>query len=107
MPESKRRPAENKMPPEQQNDRSKQDDQADQVDQPGTQEKKEQAEEPGLKNLAAMGTELGLVVAVLALAGWWLDGKLSTTPWLLIAGAAFGIIGGLYKFWRTAKRFIE
>ncbi len=35
-----------------------------------------------------------------ALLGWWLDGKLSTGPWLLVAGALFGIGVGFYLFFK-------
>jgi F0F1-type ATP synthase assembly protein I len=70
-------------------------------------DQKAKGQPPGLKNLATVGTELGLVVAVMTVGGWWLDGKLGSTPWLLLLGATIGIIGGLYKFWLISKRFFE
>jgi F0F1-type ATP synthase assembly protein I len=29
--------------------------------------------------------------------GWWLDGKLGTSPWLLLVGIFFGAAGGFYS----------
>jgi len=61
-----------------------------------------------LTELAGVGVELGGIVAVFCLGGWWLDGKLGTSgPWFLLAGAFLGIGGGLYKLWRMSKRFYE
>ena len=34
-------------------------------------------------------------------AGWWLDGKLGTTPWLLVGGSVLGIGLGLYLFFKA------
>lgn len=33
-----------------------------------------------------------------ALAGWWLDKKFDTAPWLLLAGALLGLFAGMYSF---------
>ena len=35
-----------------------------------------------------------------ALAGWWLDRKFGTAPWLLLAGSMFGLAAGMYSFIR-------
>lgn len=35
-----------------------------------------------------------------ALAGWWLDRKFDTAPWLLLSGALFGLAAGMYAFIR-------
>ncbi|MBI5545601.1 MAG: AtpZ/AtpI family protein [Deltaproteobacteria bacterium] len=47
-----------------------------------------------------------LVAAVLlgTLGGWWLDGKLGTSPWLVIVGAVLGIATGMTVFLRAALR---
>lgn len=52
----------------------------------------------------ALGAGTELVVSVLAgfLAGQWLDGRLGTGPWLMLAGALAGISLGLYQLIRTA-----
>jgi len=34
------------------------------------------------------------------LLGWWLDRRFSTSPWLLVAGALFGIGVGFYLFFK-------
>ncbi len=33
--------------------------------------------------------------------GWWLDKKLHTTPWLLVAGAVLGFAAGMTVMFRT------
>lgn len=53
--------------------------------------------------MATAGLELGLIFAVLALGGWWLDRKLDTSPWLLLLGCLIGIVGGLYRLIRRAS----
>ena len=35
------------------------------------------------------------------LAGWWLDKKLGTGPWLLVGGALLGIGIGFYAFFKA------
>jgi F0F1-type ATP synthase assembly protein I len=47
--------------------------------------------------MATAGIELGMIFAVLALGGWWIDRKLGTSPWLLLLGCFIGIVGGLYR----------
>jgi F0F1-type ATP synthase assembly protein I len=39
-----------------------------------------------------------------ALAGWFLDSKLGTAPWLLVAGSLLGSTAGLAIFIRAAMR---
>jgi ATP synthase protein I len=36
-----------------------------------------------------------------SLLGWWLDKKFGTNPWLLVAGALFGIGTGFYAFFKA------
>lgn len=45
-----------------------------------------------------------MVAAVLiaTLGGWWLDKKLGTAPWLVIAGSVLGIATGMTVFLRAA-----
>jgi ATP synthase protein I len=53
--------------------------------------------------LGALGIELaGLVIGCL-LAGWWLDGKLGTAPYLTLAGIFLGAFGGFMVVWRAIK----
>jgi F0F1-type ATP synthase assembly protein I len=49
-----------------------------------------------------MGMQLALAVVVFFFVGRWLDGKLGTAPWLMLAGLLVGIAGGMIKFLRAA-----
>ena len=51
-----------------------------------------------------LGTQLALAVIVFFFAGKWLDDWLGTAPWLMLAGIALGITGGLTQFLRTALK---
>ncbi len=63
---------------------------------------------PQRLSLAGAGVELGLVVAVMTLGGWWLDQWLANrNPWCMIVGAGIAIVGGLYKFWLRASRAFD
>jgi ATP synthase protein I len=44
--------------------------------------------------------QLAGAVGLGTLAGWWLDKKLGTGPWLLVSGALFGIGLGFYLFFK-------
>jgi ATP synthase protein I len=44
--------------------------------------------------------QLAGAVGLGTLAGWWLDKKLGTSPWLLVAGALLGIGLGFYLFFK-------
>ena len=44
--------------------------------------------------------QLAGAVGAGTLAGWWLDKKLGTGPWLLVSGAVFGIGLGFYLFFK-------
>jgi ATP synthase protein I len=48
-----------------------------------------------------LGLQLALSVVVCFFVGRWLDGWLGTSPWLMIAGLALGIVGGFLQFFRT------
>ncbi|MEE9212860.1 MAG: AtpZ/AtpI family protein [Phycisphaeraceae bacterium] len=75
----------------------------DQLDSPGASKRGE----PNPMVLVGAGVELGGVVAVLTLGGWWLDARWDTEPWLMFAGLAVGLVGGTYNVWRIAKRFFS
>ncbi|HCC47898.1 MAG TPA: hypothetical protein DEQ38_07270 [Elusimicrobia bacterium] len=47
-------------------------------------------------NYAQIGLQLAGAVLLGFWAGWWLDKKLDTAPWLMLGGAAAGIGGGFY-----------
>lgn len=48
-----------------------------------------------------LGWTFALSMAAGVLGGWWLDGKLGTRPWLLLAGAALGIVTAFVSFFRV------
>jgi F0F1-type ATP synthase assembly protein I len=54
--------------------------------------------------LASVGIELSLSTVIGALGGRWLDGKLGTTPWLMISGLILGVVAGFRSLIRTAQR---
>jgi ATP synthase protein I len=55
-------------------------------------------------DLAAVGIEMAVSVLVGWYAGSWLDGRLDTTPWFMVAGVAVGSAAGFRAFWRAARR---
>ena len=54
-----------------------------------------------LGRLAALGVQFAVTVALCTAAGWWADGGLGTTPWLLIAGALVGAVAAFYQVCRA------
>jgi len=50
----------------------------------------------------AASTQLVAAVAIFTLLGWWGDEKLGhRVPWMLLLGAAVGMVGGFVSFFRT------
>ena len=45
---------------------------------------------------AQIGFELAVSVLLGFAAGYWLDGKMGTSPWLMLAGATGGMAAGFY-----------
>ena len=43
---------------------------------------------------SGLGCQLGATVTLLALAGYWADGRLGTRPWFLLVGVLLGFVGG-------------
>jgi F0F1-type ATP synthase assembly protein I len=52
---------------------------------------------PDAGQYASVGLQFGLGLLVFTFAGSWLDKRLGTGPWLLLAGVALGF--GLSSFW--------
>jgi F0F1-type ATP synthase assembly protein I len=48
---------------------------------------------------ATLGVELAGILVVLIGLGWWVDQKYDTSPWFLLFGAAFALIGCMSKIW--------
>ena len=51
----------------------------------------------------SLGIELALSVVVGMLGGRWLDGKLSTRPWLMLLGLVLGVIAGFRSIIRSVR----
>jgi F0F1-type ATP synthase assembly protein I len=54
--------------------------------------------------LAGIGFEFIVAVLLLGGVGWFLDGRLGTNPWLLLAGLGIGFALGLYLLVRAANK---
>ena len=48
-----------------------------------------------------LGLQLAITVIVFFFIGRWLDGAFGTAPWLMLAGLAVGVTGGMISFFRT------
>jgi ATP synthase protein I len=53
---------------------------------------------------SAAGLELGIAVGLGALFGSWLDGKLGTEPWMMLAFLIIGVIAGFRGVLRAVAR---
>lgn len=62
------------------------------------------AEKENYWNYAQIGLELAVAVLAGFWGGWWLDKKLGTAPWLMLAGAAAGLAAGFYA---VARKLFE
>jgi hypothetical protein len=58
------------------------------------------APEPNLSGLAGMGVQFVAAILLFLFAGKWLDSKLGTSPWLLIAGVFIGAGASMYSMYR-------
>ena len=53
---------------------------------------------------SSVGLELGLSVVFGVLFGRWLDGKLGTTPWLMLVFLLLGLVAGFRSVLRAVRR---
>ena len=53
-----------------------------------------------LGRYAGLGLQFTATVGLLALAGYWLDGKLGTLPLFLLAGVLLGFLGAMFSIIR-------
>jgi F0F1-type ATP synthase assembly protein I len=51
--------------------------------------------------LLGLGTTLAVTVLAGLGAGYWLDARLGTRPWLLLLGACVGVVAAMYHFIRS------
>jgi Putative F0F1-ATPase subunit Ca2+/Mg2+ transporter len=49
-----------------------------------------------LGSTAGLGLQCGAILTACTLGGLWLDRRLGTLPWLLLAGVTLGLITGFY-----------
>ncbi len=56
---------------------------------------------PSPWSYVGLGMEIAVPLLVGVLLGRWLDGRLGTEPWILLAGALLGIAAGFIGFLRT------
>jgi ATP synthase protein I len=54
--------------------------------------------------MVGIGFEFIAAVLVFAALGWWLDGRLGTEPWLMVAGVALGFGVGLWLMIQAAMK---
>lgn len=54
--------------------------------------------------LVGVGFEFIVAILVFGALGWWLDRKLGTLPWLMLAGAVLGFAAGLWLLLKAAFR---
>ena len=47
------------------------------------------------------GTQYAASIIVCLLVGWWLDGRLGTSPWLLLGGVVLGAVAGFYNLYTS------
>ncbi len=50
---------------------------------------------------AGIGLQFGLTILVFVGAGWWLDSRLGTKPWLLVLFLFLGFFGALVSMTRS------
>jgi ATP synthase protein I len=72
---------------------------APEPDEPGSDSSAYRAAGPYL----TLGIQLAATIVVLFFVGRYLDARLSTTPWLMIAALFIGCTGGLIKFIHTVN----
>lgn len=53
--------------------------------------------------LSTLGFEFIFAVLIPGAVGWWIDRKLGSTPWVMIAGGLFGFGAGFFLLMRAVK----
>lgn len=59
---------------------------------------------PSGLEFAGLGFQFAAAIILFLLLGKWLDDKLGTDPWLLVAGVIIGAAGGFYSMYRKLMR---
>ena len=53
--------------------------------------------------LSTVGLSFVLAIVIGTAFGWWIDGKLGTSPWGFLIGFVFGIAAGVLNVYRAQK----
>ncbi len=60
---------------------------------------------------AGIASSIGLTMVVSVVIGWfvgsWLDGKLGTSPWLMLVGTVLGVAAGFIEMANIARRLSD
>lgn len=48
-----------------------------------------------------LGASLAFSLAAFLGLGWWVDRRLGTEPWMLLAGGALGLLAGFYNVYKV------
>jgi F0F1-type ATP synthase assembly protein I len=67
----------------------------------GTPKKQRVAEATDLGRYAGLGFQFAATMLVFGALGWWLDARLGSSPWLLIAGIFLGATGAFIGLLRA------
>lgn len=54
--------------------------------------------------LFGSGIQMAAAVVLMFFVGRWIDGKLDTSPWMMLLGILLGAVAGLVNFIRMATR---
>ena len=57
--------------------------------------------------MSSVGIEMAVATVIGWGAGYWLDGKFETGPWLMLVGLMLGVAAGFYGLIRTARQVNE
>ena len=70
----------------------------------GTPKKQRIAEATDLGRYAGLGFQFAATMLVFGALGWWLDARLGSSPWLLIAGIFLGATGAFLALLRAVGK---
>lgn len=57
--------------------------------------------------LSTVGLSFVMAIAIGALFGWWLDGKLGTNPWGFFIFFFMGLAAGVLNVYRITRRYLK
>jgi ATP synthase protein I len=57
--------------------------------------------------LASVGLEMGVAVAIGYGIGWWADKRFGTKPWLMLVGVMVGVAAGFKALYDSARKLSQ